>query len=215
MLFRSSVGGGRVPAYGSVEARTSTNPLAAAVPVGDDDPIVLDLATSALSMGDVQARAGRGEPAPPGALLAADGAPTTDPSRFLGPPRGLILPFGGHKGGALNLLTELLGGLWSGNGPGMTWTTQGGAIVNGATFLVVDVAELADPATFATDVRAFARSVRESAPAPGVDRVRLPGDRARARELAALRDGVTVSDAAWTSLLAEAERAGIKPPVPS
>ena len=57
-------------------------------------------------------------------MLDGHGKPTTDFKTFRGPPRGVFLPFGGYKGSGVALITEILGGLLSGNGLGKTLVEQ-------------------------------------------------------------------------------------------
>jgi LDH2 family malate/lactate/ureidoglycolate dehydrogenase len=64
-------------------------------------------------------------------MLDGQGNPTSDFKSFRGPPRGVFLPFGGHKGSGIALITEILGGILSGNGMGKTWWNNGGHGVNG------------------------------------------------------------------------------------
>jgi delta1-piperideine-2-carboxylate reductase len=91
--------------HGGQRAIFGTNPLAWAWPRGDGDPVVADMATSAMARGELMLAARAGESVPEGMGLAPDGQPTTDPGEILA---GTQLPFGGHKGSAIALLVELL-----------------------------------------------------------------------------------------------------------
>ena len=51
---------------------------------------------------------------PPGALIDANGEPTDDPRVMFEDPLGALLPFAGHKGYALAVMCEVLGGAMSG-----------------------------------------------------------------------------------------------------
>lgn len=95
MPFMAPHGGGE-PIFG-------TNPIAFAYPRPDGDPVVVDMATSAMALGEVQVAARDGHEVPPGTGVTAGGEPTTDPSRI-----ETLLPFGGHKGSAVALMVELL-----------------------------------------------------------------------------------------------------------
>ncbi len=75
-------------------------------------PIVIDWATSVVSMGRVQQFARENVPLPPNAAIDSEGNPTTDASKATG-----LLPFGGHKGYGLALLNELMAGLIGGSLP--------------------------------------------------------------------------------------------------
>jgi LDH2 family malate/lactate/ureidoglycolate dehydrogenase len=88
---------GTVPVLG-------TNPVAVAVP-REPDPFVLDLATSAISQGDVVLAQRQGAPLPPGVAVDRTGRTTRDAAEAMA---GAILPFGGHKGFALALCVQAL-----------------------------------------------------------------------------------------------------------
>ncbi|WMT87781.1 Ldh family oxidoreductase [Pelagibacterium sp. 26DY04] len=84
-----------------------TNPIALATPVaGADEPLVFDLATSAMANGDVQISARTGKSLPPNSGVDAQGQPTTDPRAVLD--GGALLTFGGHKGSSISMMVELL-----------------------------------------------------------------------------------------------------------
>ena len=82
-----------------------TNPIAFAVPVADESPIVVDQSMSAVTKTEMILRKGRGEDIPPGWAQDRDGTPTTNPATGLD---GSILPAGGRKGANIALLIEVL-----------------------------------------------------------------------------------------------------------
>lgn len=90
--------GGSKPLFG-------TNPIAFAWPRPGRDPVVFDMATAAMALGEVQIAAREGHSVPPGTGLDASGKPTTDPNEIA---KGILLPFGGYKGSAIALMVELL-----------------------------------------------------------------------------------------------------------
>jgi delta1-piperideine-2-carboxylate reductase len=83
-----------------------TDPIAFACPRKDAEPIVWDMATSAVSLMEIKLAAETGEEIPPNAALDKHGQPTTD-SRAASD-GGLLLPFAGHKGSAIAFMVELL-----------------------------------------------------------------------------------------------------------
>jgi delta1-piperideine-2-carboxylate reductase len=90
---------------GSKEALFGTNPLSFAWPRPGHMPVVYDMATAAMAMGDVQIAARDGQSVPPGTGLDSSGNPSTDPAAIA---KGVLLPFGGYKGSAIALMVELL-----------------------------------------------------------------------------------------------------------
>jgi delta1-piperideine-2-carboxylate reductase len=90
--------GGKKPLFG-------TNPLSFAWPRPGHSPVVVDMATAAMAQGEVQIAAREGRTVSLGTGLDAHGKLTTDPNEIL---KGVLLPFGGHKGSAIALMVELL-----------------------------------------------------------------------------------------------------------
>lgn len=114
-----------------------TNPLAFGIPT-DGLPFVLDMATSAITGGDVLTAAAEGSELPAGVAVDADGAPTVDPADVLG--GGAVLPFGGHKGLGLSLTVEILNRALTGaTGDPGDW---GHVFVAFATSMVGDVSAI-------------------------------------------------------------------------
>ncbi len=83
-----------------------TDPIAFACPRRDAEPIVWDMATSAVSLMEIRVAAETGETIPPDAAVDKHGRPTTD-SRAAAD-GGMLLPFAGHKGSAIAFMVELL-----------------------------------------------------------------------------------------------------------
>src|SRR6201988_1247892 len=81
------------------EGRFLTTPVCIAIPgTASTEPILLDFATSRVALGKVRVAHNSGKPMLDGALLDYAGQPTTDPSVMYSEPRGVVLPFGEHKG---------------------------------------------------------------------------------------------------------------------
>ncbi len=93
-----------MPPWGGQRAVLSTSPLAIAVPA-HPQPVIADLATSAVARGRIAARRDRGEPLDDGWAFDRDGVATTDPTTALD---GMLAPLGGAKGYALAVAVEAL-----------------------------------------------------------------------------------------------------------
>jgi delta1-piperideine-2-carboxylate reductase len=91
---------------GATKALYGTNPLAFAWPRPGKTPVVFDMATASMAMGEVQIAARDGHAVPPGTGLDENGDATTDPAKIAN--GGVLLPFGGHKGSAIAMMIELL-----------------------------------------------------------------------------------------------------------
>ena len=91
---------------GANKAFFGTNPIAFAWPRPSKTPIVYDMATAAMALGDVQVAARDGKKVPVGTGLDNQGQLTTDPSAIA--KGGVLLPFGGYKGSGMSMMVELL-----------------------------------------------------------------------------------------------------------
>ncbi|UPF06373.1 Ldh family oxidoreductase [Pseudomonas mosselii] len=180
--------GARKPLFG-------TNPIAFAAPCAGHDPIVFDMATSAMAHGDVQIAARAGERLPPGMGVDAEGQPSTDPKAIL--EGGALLPFGGHKGSALSMMVELLAAALTGGNFSweFEWSGHPGAKTpwTGQLIIVIDPSK-AEGERFALR----SRELVEQMQAAGL--TRMPGERRyREREVAG-RQGVALSEREWGEL---------------
>ena len=193
--------------WGGSQGRLGTNPFAYGFPA-EPDPIVADLATSVIPEGKIRTALTNGTQVLPDAMLDADGHPSTDPAAFYGPPKGTLLPFGGpvgYKGYALSLLAELLGGALGGE-----VVDDPERPVNGLCLLLLDPAAFALPSPLGTLGTQVAEYMRSSPPAPGHQRVLVPGQ----VELELLREAeargaVDVAEAVWEDVQASAASAGV------
>src|SRR5437763_1554544 len=159
--------GGRHPVFG-------TNPIAAAFPRAQGEPLVIDLSLSEVARGKVMIAAKEGRPIPLGWALDRDGNPTTDPKAAL---TGSMLAVGGAKGAMLALIVELLAcaltGAAFGFVAGSFFVDEGNQPNLGQAFLVIDPAALAGRDVYLARVETL---ISEMMKDPGV---RLPGARRR------------------------------------
>jgi len=204
-----------VAAAGSRGPVLGSNPLAWAAPVPGGDPVFLDIATAAVAGGKVYAAVTRGEPIPDTWLVDERGLPTADGSLY--PARASLAPMAGHKGFGIGVLTEWLsavlpGGAVTGQVGSWLFGPPGAPTDHNASFLVLDVATIADPATYAAGMARLAAEVRGAAPAEGTDRVRLPGDLEWERRRRALADGIALPTDVRGKLAEAAGLAGLDLP---
>jgi uncharacterized oxidoreductase len=188
-----------VAPFGGRERRLGTNPIAIGIPVGGDEPFVLDFATAAVAEGKLRVARAAGERVPEGLVIDAEGRPSTDPQAFYD--GGALLPFGGHKGYGLSLAVELLGGALSGNHPSVTERYAAG---NGVVLIALRPEAFAGT-TYDADVADTVADLRATAPTVPGRPVLVPGDVERAigrnRSLT-----VPVVDGIWDDVLALRER---------
>lgn len=182
-------GGPTVTVRGASRNVFGTNPIAFGFPLGGARPIVMDLATSTTSNGDLRIARDEGRKVSIGTGLGIGGRDTDDPDEIL--THGGALPFGGHKGAALSLMVEVLAsGL---TGGAFSHETDFGAHPGNQTPKTGQFLFVTDPARggddgFAARVADFVAFLRES----GVDR--LPSDRRYRYRDAAAERGIPVTD---------------------
>lgn len=169
-----------VAAPGSRRAVLGSNPLAYGVPVGDGDPIVLDIATAAVAGGKVYAAIQRGEPVNPNWLIGPDGKPTVDGSLY--PTQAALAPMAGHKGYGFGLWCEILSAVLPGGN--MTWKVGSWMFDDAslpswhnASFVAIDIAAMVPAEQFENRIRSLVDEIHATPTAEGVDRVLLPGER--------------------------------------
>jgi len=79
-------------APGARKAVMGTNPFAYAAPAGKEDPVFLDIASSAVAGGKIRIAQALGQKVPDTWLVDAEGVPTTDPFAYPMPVRCSRLP---------------------------------------------------------------------------------------------------------------------------
>lgn len=203
--------GYQIAPFGGLEGRLSTNPIAFSAPRRDTDPILVDMTTSVVAEGKVRVAINQGKHVPEGWLIDANGNPTTDPNDFRADPPGAILPLGGvvaHKGYALGLVVELLGGTLSGEGCADGSRTMRS---NGVLFTVYNIEHFTELSTYYEEVEALLGHVKSSRLAPGFDEILAPGEpefRSAQRKEA---DGIEIDETTWEHICQEGRILGLAP----
>ena len=93
---------------GAIKPLFGTNPISFAWPRPGKTPVVFDMATASMAMGEVQVAKREGHKVPLGTGLTKEGKETTDPAEIAD--GGVLLPFGGYKGSGIAMMVELLAG---------------------------------------------------------------------------------------------------------
>jgi len=199
----------QVSPWGGRERRMTTNPFCCVVPRKGAEPMVLDMATSAIALGKVRVAHMKGEQVQAGALVDHEGVPTTDPGVMYREPFGALGPFGSHKGYGLAVMCELLGGALAGE-----WTAQPGnprdnTIVNHMLMFVLDPAAFGGLDRFQDEVEAMTAYLQSTTPARGFDRVRVPGEPEIESMQTRVAGGVPVDDNTWAGIVKAAVVAGL------
>jgi LDH2 family malate/lactate/ureidoglycolate dehydrogenase len=180
--------------WGGAETLLGTNPLAVAIPAGEEAPVVLDIATTVVSYGTVKNYRLQGKQMPEGWMVSReDGGPLTDPAQS---EHGLLLPIGGYKGSGLALVLGLLAGTLNGAAFGRDVIDfnydDSGACDTGHFIITLDVSRFLPIAAFKAQIDRQLRELKSSPVLPGFDEIRLPGEQRRARRAERVAKGVPV-----------------------
>lgn len=195
-----------VSPWGGRDKRMMTNPFCCAIPT-ESEPIILDMATSAIAYGKARVARMEGVEVPPGSLFNAEGIPTSDPKVL--EEGGSLAPFGMHKGYGLALICELLGGGLAGEWTMRDVSKQKDMTVNHMLTFILEPDIFGGIVNFKREVEGMAEWLHSSAPAAGVDRVRLPGEPERESKVERLAAGILVDDQSWDGICDAARLAGV------
>ncbi len=199
-----------VAPWGGRDAVFNTNPMAYAIPAGEELPIVYDGATCAVSHGQVVLAARDGVRLPADQLVGEDGRFTDDPTPLVTDPfdrgseqLGAILPLGA-KGFAWTILIDVLSGLMAGMNTAKEipfhqtaehpWT--GGIFV-----MAVNIANLVELGAFKAKVDGLIRNCKASRLAQGFDEIVMPGERAQREAARRRRGGVPLRAEDWANVV--------------
>ncbi|MBX3072077.1 MAG: Ldh family oxidoreductase [Thermomicrobiales bacterium] len=197
--------GAAVAPFGARSRVMGTNPFAWSVPRADGhEPVTLDVATAFIAEGKLRVARAKGLPAPPGAVVNADGLPSDDPNDFYN--GGALMAFGAHKGSGMSLFAQLMGRGLAGQTPEQLAGHGGG---NGPVIIAIDPERLRPLTDFLGAVEDQVDAVHAAMPAEGISEVLLPGEPEIAERARRERDGIEVADPIWESLVAEAAVWGV------
>ena len=195
--------------WGGADKILGINPLAVAIPAGEEFPIVLDIAFSGSSHGKLRVYHQKGLAIPADWALDSEGQPTTDAAAAL---KGLLRPIGGYKGTGLALVMGVLSTLLS----GASYGTELGNMADGPQaghdghfFMALRVAAFEEPGLFKQRMDQIIRQIRNSRQAPGVDRIFPPGHLEADTEQRYRRDGIPLNSATVHGVNQAAAQGGV------
>ncbi len=206
----------------AMQGMLGTNPIAVAIPAGEEPPFVADFATSPISRGKVDVYEDQGQSVPEGLLQDKDGLPATDSSilRKGGTLRTLggDVTHGGHKGFCLTAIVDILSAVLPGAnfGPTVVPTLsyvkdKTGAKDNGIGHFFgamrIDAFQTTDE--FKMGMDHWIRTFRNASPVEGEDHVIIPGDPERESEAEKMVNGIELSRKSFEGLVKVAEKLGV------
>ncbi|MFC1979807.1 Ldh family oxidoreductase [Chloroflexota bacterium] len=196
-----------IPAYGGTTKLLASNPYAVAIPAGDELPIVIDMALTAVAMGKIRRKAILGEKLPLGWALDRNGKATEDAEEAVN--HGFFTWIGDHKGYSLAVLANILCGVLTGSAFGPQtfppWhmaAEYGSELLRQGHFIMVLAVENFMPIDeFQNRMDAMIRETKTSKLAKGFDRIYLPGERGFECKAQRLKTGIPISQLVWKSLM--------------
>jgi uncharacterized oxidoreductase len=223
-ILTVGVGGpglGGMVLFGSRQRFLGANPWSISVPAEGRPPMVFDGSSSAVAEGKVRLARSKGVALPEGAIVDAQGRPSTNPEDFY--QGGGMLPIGGsvagHKGYGLAMASMLVGALAMIDDPNpLLWASseeqpQDRSGRAGGVFLVViDPQCFGDPAHYRALTAEVLSAAKRAPCAPGVEEILVPGEPEVKMRERRTREGISIPDATWKELGALAERFAVPMP---
>ena len=189
----------QVAPHGGAKGMLPTNPWCVGLPGGDRGPVVMDFATSMIAGGWIYAARSAGADLPAGCVIDKHGQPTQSPEAYFD--GGAILPAGAQKGYAMALVAEIIGEAMLGPS-----TTE-------CNWLLITLRTdlFRAPGAMQAAAEELLDELRNCPPAPGHDRVEIPGERERAHR-AASAGVLAIPARTWGQITDLARKLGIEPP---
>jgi LDH2 family malate/lactate/ureidoglycolate dehydrogenase len=187
----------------SKERLLGTNPIAVAIPAGNEQPFVADFATTTAANGKLEVLQRKNMDAPHGWVQTKDGIPSTDVNELK--KGGAMLPLGGdkehgsHKGYMLGAIVDIFSGILSGANFGpwvppfpaylpMPENMPGEGI--GHFFGAMRIDAFRPAADFKKDMDQWIHRFKTAATADGFNRVVIPGEPEREMEKERMEKGI-------------------------
>jgi uncharacterized oxidoreductase len=125
-------------------------------------------------------------------------------------PRGVVLPFGEHKGSGLALVCELLAGAIVGSPSVTTSTPPDLGIINGMLSIVIDPARLSTRDSMMAEIDDMISWVKSAKPADENLPVLIAGEPERLARAQRIAEGIEIDDTTWGQLSDIAQRYQIR-----
>src|SRR5438105_13695248 len=180
------------------------------VPGGEEQPWLLDMATTTVAAGKIFKAFLNGQPEiPAGWAFDSEGVPTTDTQRAY---EGMLMPLGGYKGSGLAMMVEILCSVLSG---GAMPNEVGGIRFRGKTvrvsqmYMAIDVARFMPVEEFTARVERLVNLMKSTPAAPGYDEVMVAGDHEARTAAQRGKSGIPIAEGHWDALCKAAARVGV------
>ncbi len=206
----------------SIERMLGTNPIAVAIPAGEQPPFVADFATTTAANGKLEILQRKHEAAPMGWVQDNEGNRSTDANELK--KGGALLPLGSdrehgsHKGYALGSIVDIFSAVLSGASYG-PWAPPFPAYVPmpmnmpgvglGHFFGAMRIDAFRPAEEFKQHMDNWITRFRNATLANGHDKVLIPGDPEREMEAIRIADGIPIVESVTDELIIVGKRFGI------
>jgi uncharacterized oxidoreductase len=180
--------------HGGISRLLGNNPISVAIPTGGEWPIFVDVAMSVVAGGKILIAMERGESIPEEWALDSKGNPTRNPRDYI--ENGALLPVGQHKGYALAVVNEVLGGLMSGAGTLFRFSGN-----NAFMCMALNIRAFAELSDFQREVRQMISDIKGSAKAPQTKEILIPGEPEFLTKKSRVETGIPLPDKTWMDIL--------------
>jgi L-2-hydroxycarboxylate dehydrogenase (NAD+) len=208
----------------ATERMLGTNPIAVAVPAGEEPPFVADFATTTAANGKLEILQRKQLPTPTGWVQDAQGGSSINPNELKNGgallPLGSDLERGSHKGYCLGSIVDIFSGVLSGANYG-PWVPPFVAFLPLAPNLVgagighffgaMRVDAFRPAADFKANMDTWIRRFRGAKTIEGQEKVLIPGDPEREMEAIRLHEGIPLLQPVADDLRQLAEKLSVKP----
>jgi L-2-hydroxycarboxylate dehydrogenase (NAD+) len=189
----------------SVSPMMGTNPIAVAIPTGNQPPFVADFATTPIARGKLVVAEKKGEKVPYGFVQDKFGKPSDDPAILKA--GGSMLTLGGdyvhgsHKGYCLSAIVDIFSAVFSGAnfGPFVPPSVAYLPVLDrkvgegtGHFFGAMRIDAFQDAEVFRKSMDEWILTFRGAKPADGQEKVLIPGDPERETESRIRAEGITL-----------------------
>ncbi|PAE16550.1 ureidoglycolate dehydrogenase [Virgibacillus sp. 7505] len=188
--------------FGGSSPFLGTNPIAYGVPAKNNKPFILDMATSNVALGKVLQAREEGKDIPSGWGVDDNGAPVTDPNKVVS-----LSPFGGPKGYGLAVIVDIFSGLLAGAAFGPHISKMYDDLDQkrklGHYFCVINPSFFTDTDTFLEQMDRMMDELKQVPPAPGIERVFVPGEIEQIHEENNTENGIRIASSVYEYLTGE------------
>ncbi|HQW84411.1 MAG TPA: Ldh family oxidoreductase, partial [Ferruginibacter sp.] len=187
----------------AAERMLGTNPIAVAIPAGNEPAFVADFATTTAANGKLEILQRKNLAAPAGWIQDKNGEPSTDAGEIK--KAGMLLPLGGdkehgsHKGYSLGAIVDIFSAILSGANYG-PWVPPFPAYIPmpqnmpgegiGHFFGVMRIDAFRKPDEFKEHIDKWIKRFRSAKTIPGHEKVIIPGDPEREMEIERMKNGI-------------------------